>query len=111
MKHCCKYLLIVPLCLFSLKPYAQSSIPIKGPDPGFSNRWSIGLTIGPDFYFGDLNKYKFGISKNVSLSGGLQFQYQITNVIGIRLQLLGSWLNGSITVETDTQTVENSGSL
>jgi len=83
--------------LFALFPAlvrAQDD-PLKSyADPGFAKRWSIGISFGPDFYVGDLTNNTLRFWKNTSLAGSLYTQYQITNVIGFRIQLLGAWLNG-----------------
>jgi len=107
MKPTLKYHLIFTLLLFSTMLHAQSAVTEPRPDPGFAKRWSIGIGFGPDFYYGDLNLYKIGISKNVSLAGSLFFQYQISNVFGTRLQFLGAWLNGSRTMKVNGEIVDN----
>jgi hypothetical protein len=59
----------------------------------FPGRWCVGLTLGPDFYYGDLNKTKAGISRNVSIAGGAFVSWQMNNIIGLR----GEWLIGGLT--------------
>ena len=74
---------------------AQQWVNPQKPDAGFARRWSLGICLGPDFLYGDLTKDKLGAYHNTSFAAGLGLQYQITNVIGARLQLTGAWLNGS----------------
>lgn len=86
----------------------QSSVPSKGPDPGFAKRWRIGLNLGPDFYYGDLNSSKFWPERSIGFATGLFGEYQATNVFGFRLQLLGAWLNGTKTIEVNGAPVDES---
>ncbi len=74
-------------------PFAQSLR--KKPDPGYANRWNLGITLGPDFTYGDLTNGLAGPKRNLSMAGSLVIGWQITNVFGARLQFLGAWLNGS----------------
>ncbi|TSA28855.1 MAG: hypothetical protein D4R67_03105 [Bacteroidetes bacterium] len=80
---------------------------LKQPDPGFANRWNLGITLGPDFYYGDLAYGSSGPRRNVSLAGSLVIGYQISNVFGARLQLMGAWLNGSADSIINGEVVQN----
>lgn len=98
-----------PLFLFSfLLAFAaiagEKPEPAVRPDAGFARRWTMGAGFGPDFYYGDLNRYKLGISGNLSLAGALTFHYQASTIFGARLKLSGAWLNGSGTYNTGTKT-------
>jgi hypothetical protein len=101
----CFLILIIILYAPSALPGNQSE-PVVKPAPGISRRWTIGAGFGPDFYYGDLNRYKFGVSNNLSLAGNLSFQYQFGNVIGTRLKISGAWLNGSGSITTEGKTEE-----
>lgn len=82
-------------CLFFCFVYSSIAQETKSSKPElFNGPWQVGICIGPDFYYGDLNKYQFGISRSVSFAGGLSVVRQITNVIGARGQLLVGGLNG-----------------
>lgn len=91
-----KYLWLLVICISSLTLHAQYQGKRPVPDPGFSKRWSMGITLGPDFYYGDKNPDIDGNSSNLSFAGSLFFHDQISNVFGLRIQLLGAWLNGSV---------------
>ncbi|MCK9203198.1 MAG: hypothetical protein M0P58_02035 [Bacteroidales bacterium] len=71
---------------------------------GFS-RWQVGVSIGPDFFYGDLNKYKIGISGSVSIAGGLFLSRQITPVFGVRGQVLAGGINGNKETNVDSNPV------
>ena len=58
--------------------------------------WEAGVTLGPDFYYGDLNPYKFLPSHSISAAGGAFIMRQFTNVIGIKGTLLFGGLQGKI---------------
>lgn len=94
------------VCFFSELTKAQDLQAKPLADKGFAPRWRLGLTLGPDFYYGDLNASKFLPEKSISFAAGLFTEYQVTNVLGFRLHLLGSWLNGSKTVVVDGTSVE-----
>lgn len=67
----------------------------------FAGNWQFGLTIGPDFYYGDLNKKGSLISHNASIAGGLIVTRQMTNVFGLRGELLMGGLNGENVSDND----------
>jgi hypothetical protein len=73
----------------------------------FSRSWYIGLNIGPDFYFGDLNPTKKLFKGNVSLAASLFGEYQATHVVGFRMQLLSGGLNGSTLFDSIGHVYEN----
>ncbi|MCK9423729.1 MAG: outer membrane beta-barrel protein [Bacteroidales bacterium] len=60
----------------------------------FAGNWQIGVNLGPDFYYGDMNKKGSVISHNVSIAGGVFTTWQISNVFGLRGELLIGGLNG-----------------
>ena len=68
----------------------------------FTNSWLIGASIGPDFFYGDVNKSKILPGKNISVSGGVFATRQITHVIGFKGQILISGLTGKKEVVTDS---------
>ncbi len=80
---------------------------LNKPDPGYANRWNLGISLGPDFYFGDLTYGNAGPKKNLSLAGSLVIGWQITNVFGTRLQFTGAWINGSADSLINGELVEN----
>jgi len=83
---------IVFLLLFSLGSFSQKMIfPSRD---GFAGSWQVGVTLGPDFYYGDLNKYKMGIARSVHVAGGIFVNRQFSNVFGVRGQLLMGGLTG-----------------
>lgn len=85
--------LFLILLLFPSLLLAQS----KGKEKSYilAKHWYIGATFGPDFYYGDLNASKYLPKQSVSLAGSLFTQYHISNVVGLRFQLLTGGLNGS----------------
>jgi len=88
--------------LFMLIPtllFAQNTGKEKA--PSLARNWYIGVTFGPDFYYGDLNESKYLPKKSVSLAGSIFTQYNISNVFGMRFQLLMGGLNGSIPVTVE----------
>ncbi|MEI7982858.1 MAG: hypothetical protein WCI71_14495 [Bacteroidota bacterium] len=60
----------------------------------FAGNWQLGLTAGPDFYYGDLNKSNVGISHNVSGAAGVFVIRQVNNFLGVRGGLLIGGLTG-----------------
>ncbi len=100
-------LFLVFVGCFATELYAQKTQVNTGPDPGFARRWRIGLNLGPDFYYGDLNSSKFLPEKSISFAAGLFTEYQVTNVFGLRLQFLGSWLNGAKTTAAEGTNVQD----
>jgi len=60
----------------------------------FTGAWLFGVTIGPNFFHGDLNVNKILPDKNVSVSGGVFASRQITHVIGFKTQFLFGGLSG-----------------
>lgn len=56
--------------------------------------WQVGVQIGPDFFYGDLNPYKVGISGTVSIAGGAFVIRELSPVFSVRGQVLGGGLNG-----------------
>ncbi|MFH1297920.1 MAG: hypothetical protein ABIJ04_11735 [Bacteroidota bacterium] len=106
MKFARRVMIILCLgCFFISSAFAQTYF--KKPDPGFANRWNLGITLGPDFYYGDLTRDKLGRYRNVSIAGSLVIGYQISNVFGARMQLMGAWLNGSADSLINGVLVEN----
>ncbi|MEI7982954.1 MAG: hypothetical protein WCI71_14990 [Bacteroidota bacterium] len=68
---------------------------IKSPKPvPFGGHWQAGFCFGPDFYFGDLNKYNVGISRSVNVAGGVYVVRQFTEIFGVRGQMLIGGING-----------------
>ena len=65
------------LCFSSLAAAQdiKSSKPVT-----YGKRWQVGVFLGPDFYYGDLNKYDAGISSSVSMAGGFYVNRQITDI-------------------------------
>lgn len=101
-----KVILVLSLCcVFFSGALAQGNL-IK-PEPGFANRWNLGISLGPDFYYGDLTYGQSGRKRNLSMAGSLVIGWQITNVFGTRLQLMGAWLNGSADSLINGQLVPN----
>lgn len=93
MKVAGRVILILSLCcLFVSGAFAQGYK--KKVDPGYANRWNLGISLGPDFYYGDLT-FNTSPNRNLSMAGSLNIGWQISNVFGARLQFLGAWLNGS----------------
>lgn len=109
MKSVSRFVLILffSICFTALS-LAQTSSVDKGPDPGFAKQWRIGLTLGPDFYYGDLNSNKFLPDNSISFATGLFGEYQVTNVFGIRFNMMGSWLRGTKSATTGGKTVDDS---
>lgn len=106
MKATRRVLIILCLgCFLHSVLFAQTYL--KKPDPGFANRWNLGIALGPDFYHGDLTRDKLGRYRNVSMAGSFLIGYQITNVFGARLQFMGAWLNGSADSIINGEVVEN----
>lgn len=81
------------LLTFSLNSFSQKMI-FPSWD-GFAGSWQVGVTIGPDFYYGDLNMTRAGISHNVSAAGGLLVVWQVNNIFGIRSEFLVGGLAGT----------------
>ncbi len=92
-------------CFFVSGPFAQSFH--KKPDPGFANRWNLGISLGPDFYYGDLTYGNTGPNRNLSMAGSLLIGWQISNVFGTRLHFTGAWLNGATDSLINGELVEN----
>ncbi|MDD4603755.1 MAG: outer membrane beta-barrel protein [Bacteroidales bacterium] len=91
--------------LFSFPLVITAQQTTQSKEPRYAGSWQVGLTVGPDFYYGDLNKYKIGISKNVSFSGGFFAGYQLSNVFGLRGQILGGGLSGTKQIDIDSMVV------
>ncbi len=109
MKSVFRFLLFVVItCFCSVEVIGQPEPSTTGSDAGFSNRWRLGLNIGPDFYYGDLNSSKFLPDNSVGFAGSVYGEYQATNVFGVRLQFIGALLNGSRAVTIKGQTVNES---
>jgi len=83
------------------------SIKNKKPDPGFANRWNLGFTLGPDFLYGDLVSADARVVKNLSMGGSLVIGWQVSNVIGARLEFMGAWLNGSVDSLINGEVISN----
>lgn len=82
-------------------------------ETSFANTWILGASIGPDFFYGDLSPQGFGIDHNVSFAGSIFGGRQLTNVFGLRGQLLFAGLRG-LKVKTSNDVPVNqsfSGSL
>jgi len=76
MKRVSYFLLISGFIgLFSLSLRGQTAAEKNKPDAGFAKKWRIGLSIGPDFYYGDLNASKFLPEKSISIAAGLFTEY------------------------------------
>jgi len=84
---------IVFLFLFSLGSFSQKMI-FPSWD-GFAGSWQVGVTLGPDFYYGDLNITRAGISHNVSSAGGVLVIWQVNNILGVRSEFLAGGLAGT----------------
>lgn len=97
---------VLLLCTAIEVAYGQDLKAKPTADKGYAPRWRLGLTLGPDFYYGDLNASKFLPERSISFAAGLYTEYQVTNVFGFRIHLLGSWLNGSKPVVVDGTSVD-----
>lgn len=97
---------IILYFLYPLLVCAQDDPVRTYAEPGYAKRWSLGISFGPDFYVGDLTQNTLRFNKNTSLAGSLFTQYQFTNVIGLRIQLNGGWLNGHGNIVVNGQQVE-----
>ncbi len=84
------WIILMPLMVSALQPEKA-----RRDTDRFSGRWFLGVNLGPDFYFGDLNPGRRFNKRNLSMGGGLFGEYQVTDFFGFRLQLLVEGLNGS----------------
>ncbi|MEI7499706.1 MAG: hypothetical protein WCK84_04585 [Bacteroidota bacterium] len=91
--------LLIPSLLFSQVPGKKKTYPL-------ARNWYLGVTFGPDFYYGDLNPSKFLPTNSVSLAGSLFTHYHISNVFGMRFQLLAGGLKGLKTVVRNENPVD-----
>ncbi len=94
------FVLFIPTMLFAQGSDKEKVSPL-------ARNWYVGGTLGPDFYYGDLNESKFLPKKSVSVAGSLFAHYHINDVVGLRFQLLIGGLNGSKPVlNTEGTTVD-----
>lgn len=75
--------------------YSVQPVILKG-----KSAWQIGAQIGPDFFYGDLNPYKVGISGTVNITGGAFVIRELSPVFSVRGQVLGGGLNGKKAVSS-----------
>jgi hypothetical protein len=61
-----------------------------------TGNWYIGVSFGPDFYYGDLSSSNFIPKKNISFAGSLFTHHHFSEIFGLRIQLLAGGLNGSL---------------
>jgi hypothetical protein len=74
-------------------------------DIPLANTGQLGFTIGPTFYAGELNADGFSFGNSTSVGLGLFGHYNISNVFGVRIQLLGGFLNGgTMTTQVGNET-------
>jgi hypothetical protein len=99
MAHFSKYLLSVILFLsVCISANSQNSAVKAAQGSGFAGRWFAGVTAGPDFYFGDIRQPSGAFGNNISFSGGIFGGRQLTNVFGIRGQILAGGIRGQRSV-------------
>jgi len=80
------------LLIFSYDIFAQS---VRGKnETSFAPAWQVGISLGPDFFYGDISPKGFGIDHNVSFAGSIFGGRQFTNVFGLRAQLLFAGVRG-----------------
>jgi len=92
--------LFLPFMLFAQTPAKSKLTPLAG-------HWYLGASVGPDFYYGDLNDGQFIPKKGISLAGSLFTHYHFSNIFGLKIQLLVGGVNGSKTVMKDTVATDN----
>jgi hypothetical protein len=101
MHLCSKRLLSL---LFLLLPViivvAQAGTTAPVGATGYAKRWFAGGTVGPDFYFGDIRQPSGAFGNNISFAGGIFGGRQLTNVFGLRAQLLAGGLRGTKNADT-----------
>jgi len=102
-----RVLLSAGLLILAMSCFSQSKGKGRKDFERFQNTWHLGVSIGPDFYFGDLNPGRKINGRNLSMGGGLFGEYQVTNFFGFRMQLLVSGLNGSYPFDSIGKTWDN----
>jgi len=99
-----RYILLAIGCLFLVTDiFPQTGKSIQ--HHPFAKRWYMGITLGPDFYYGDLTSGSVFPKGNVSMAGSLFFHHHFNDLIGLRIQLLAGGLNGSVDLVTEGKTV------
>jgi len=90
-KRCFFFFLSAIFCFSYLLPAQEIR---NSKQVSFASPWQVGVQVGPDFYYGDLNKYKMGIARSINFAGGFYANRQLSNVFGVRGQFLAGGLNG-----------------
>ncbi|MBE0648833.1 MAG: hypothetical protein IH596_13770 [Bacteroidales bacterium] len=106
MKLAGRVILILSLCCLIFSGALAQGF-LNKPDPGYANRWNLGISLGPDFYYGDLTSGSARGNRNLSMAGSLLIGWQISNVFGTRLHFTGAWLNGAVDSLINGELVEN----
>lgn len=90
-----KYILFFLLSIFMMiSHHAWTQSAIGKNETSFANTWLLGVSLGPDFFYGDLSPRGIRIDHNVSFAGSIFGGRQFTNVVGLRGQLLFAGLKG-----------------